>query len=82
MTVLRQAPDSQFAYVVVVARRARQLMIGGRPLVDNPRSRKTSRIAEEELLQRPPRIRIARARRRGREGPAQVAAQAARVQSG
>ncbi|HWF39129.1 MAG TPA: DNA-directed RNA polymerase subunit omega [Candidatus Acidoferrales bacterium] len=50
MTVLRDAPDSQFAYVVVVARRARQLMIGGRPLVDNPRSRKTSRIAEEELL--------------------------------
>ena len=50
MTVLRQAPDSQFAYVVVVARRARQLMIGGRPLVDNPKSRKTSRIAEEELL--------------------------------
>lgn len=49
MTVSRQAPDSQFAYVVVVARRARQLMIGGRPLVDNPRSRKTSRIAEEEL---------------------------------
>ena len=49
MTVSRQAPDSQFAYVVVVARRARQLMVGGRPLVDNPRSRKTSRIAEEEL---------------------------------
>jgi DNA-directed RNA polymerase omega subunit len=49
MTVLRQAPDSQFAYVVVVARRARQLMIGGRPLLENPRSRKTSRIAEEEL---------------------------------
>jgi DNA-directed RNA polymerase omega subunit len=51
MAVFRQAPDSQFAYVVVVARRARQLMIGGRPLVDNPRSRKTSRIAEEELQQ-------------------------------
>jgi DNA-directed RNA polymerase omega subunit len=51
MGVFRQAPDSQFAYVVVVARRARQLMIGGRPLVDNPRSRKTSRIAEEELQQ-------------------------------
>jgi DNA-directed RNA polymerase omega subunit len=50
MTALRDAPDSQFAYVVVVARRARQLMIGGRPLIDNPRSRKTSRIAEEELL--------------------------------
>jgi DNA-directed RNA polymerase subunit K/omega len=25
-------------------------MIGGRPMVDNPRSRKTTRIAEEELL--------------------------------
>ena len=51
MGVFKQAPESQFAYVVVVARRARQLMIGGRPLVDNPRSRKTSRIAEEELQQ-------------------------------
>ncbi|MGA3292536.1 MAG: DNA-directed RNA polymerase subunit omega [Candidatus Acidiferrales bacterium] len=51
MAVFRQAPESQFAYVVVVARRARQLMIGGRPLVDNPKSRKTSRIAEEELQQ-------------------------------
>jgi hypothetical protein len=26
-------------------------MMGGRPMVDNSRSRKTSRIAEEELLQ-------------------------------
>ncbi len=50
MAVSRQAPESQFAYVVVVSRRARQLMIGGRPLLENPRSRKTSRIAEEELL--------------------------------
>jgi DNA-directed RNA polymerase omega subunit len=50
MTVLKEVPESQFAYVVVVARRARQLMIGGRPMVENPRSRKTSRIAEEELL--------------------------------
>ena len=49
MAVLTGIPESQFAYVVVVSRRARQLMIGGRPLVDNPRSRKTSRIAEEEL---------------------------------
>jgi DNA-directed RNA polymerase omega subunit len=49
MAVFKQAPDSQFAYVVVVARRARQLMIGGRSLVDNPRARKTTRIAEEEL---------------------------------
>jgi DNA-directed RNA polymerase omega subunit len=49
MTVLTHAPESQFAYVVVVARRARQLMIGGRPMVENPKSRKTTRIAEEEL---------------------------------
>jgi DNA-directed RNA polymerase omega subunit len=49
MAVSSQVPDSQFAYVVVVARRTRQLMIGGRPLVDNPKSRKVSRIAEEEL---------------------------------
>lgn len=49
MAVLTKAPESQFAYVVVVARRARQLMIGGRPMVDNSNSRKTSRIAEEEL---------------------------------
>jgi DNA-directed RNA polymerase omega subunit len=49
MAVFNQAPDSQFAYVVVVARRARQLMIGGRSLVENPRARKTTRIAEEEL---------------------------------
>jgi DNA-directed RNA polymerase omega subunit len=49
MAAFNQAPDSQFAYVVVVARRARQLMVGGRPLVDNPQSRKNTRIAEEEL---------------------------------
>ncbi len=51
MTVLRSVPESQFAYVVVVSRRARQLLMGGRPMVDNSRSRKNSRIAEEELLQ-------------------------------
>jgi DNA-directed RNA polymerase omega subunit len=51
MTVLRTVPESQFAYVVVVSRRARQLMIGGRPMVDVSGTRKTSRIAEEELLQ-------------------------------
>jgi DNA-directed RNA polymerase omega subunit len=50
MAVSTVAPDSKFAYVVVVSRRARQLMMGGRPLIDNPRSRKTSRIAEEEIL--------------------------------
>ncbi len=51
MAVLTEAPESKFAYVVVVARRARQLMSGARPLVDNPRSRKNTRIAEEELQQ-------------------------------
>lgn len=51
MPVFKQAPDSQFAYVVVAARRARQLMVGARPLVDNPRARKNTRIAEEELQQ-------------------------------
>jgi DNA-directed RNA polymerase omega subunit len=50
MAVSRTAPESQFAYVVVVARRARQLMIGGRPMVDNLRARKNTRVAEEELL--------------------------------
>ncbi len=49
MAVSRQVPESQFAYVVVVARRARQLMIGGRPMVDNPKAHKNTRIAEEEL---------------------------------
>jgi DNA-directed RNA polymerase omega subunit len=49
MVVSRVPPDSQFAYVVVAARRARQLMMGGRPMVDNPQARKTTRIAEEEL---------------------------------
>jgi len=50
MVPLTSIPESQFAYVVVVSRRARQLMIGGRPMIDNPKSRKTPRIAEEELL--------------------------------
>ena len=44
-----QIPDCQFAYVTIVARRARQLMGGGRPLVDNFRARKPTRVAEEEL---------------------------------
>jgi DNA-directed RNA polymerase omega subunit len=51
MPVSTQAPESQFAYVVVVSQRARQLMLGGRPLVENPRARKYTRIAEEELRQ-------------------------------
>lgn len=49
MTVESQAPDSKFAFVVVAARRARQLMLGASPLVANPRSHKSTRVAIEEL---------------------------------
>ena len=49
MVVSREAPESQFAYVSIVSRRARQLMSGARPLVDNPKSHKPTRVAEEEL---------------------------------
>ncbi len=49
MTVLNQAPESKFAYVVVAARRARQLMAGAPPMVDHPRSHKPTRVAVEEL---------------------------------
>jgi DNA-directed RNA polymerase subunit omega len=45
-----EIPESKFAYVAIVSRRARQLMGGARPLLDNPRGRKPSRMAEEELL--------------------------------
>ncbi|MGH9679204.1 MAG: DNA-directed RNA polymerase subunit omega [Candidatus Acidiferrales bacterium] len=49
MTVESQAPDSKFAFVVIAARRARQLMSGATPLVANPRSHKPTRVAVEEL---------------------------------
>ena len=49
MTAESQAPDSKFAFVVVAARRARQLMLGASPLVANPRSQKFTRVAIEEL---------------------------------
>ena len=49
MTAESQAPDSKFAFVVVAARRARQLMGGASPLVANPRSHKNTRVAIEEL---------------------------------
>lgn len=44
------APESRFAFVVVVARRARQLQTGSRPLIDTSRLRKNTRIAREELM--------------------------------
>ena len=49
MTVLNQAPENKFAYVVVAARRARQLMAGAPPMLDHPRSHKPTRVAIEEL---------------------------------
>lgn len=49
MTVETQAPESKFAFVVIAARRARQLMSGAAPLVINPRSHKPTRVAVEEL---------------------------------
>ena len=38
MTVQTKAPESQFAYVVLAARRARQIMAGAPPLVENLRT--------------------------------------------
>jgi len=49
MTVQTKAPESQFAYVVLAARRARQIMAGAPPLLENPRTQKPTRIACEEL---------------------------------
>ncbi len=49
MAAQTDPPESQFAFVVVAARRARQLMAGAPPLVDSPKSRQPTRIAEEEL---------------------------------
>src|SRR5258708_12951852 len=49
MTMQTKAPESQFAYVVLAARRARQLMAGAPPLIENPRTQKATRIACEEL---------------------------------
>ena len=49
MTIETKAPQSQFAYVVLAARRARQLMAGAPPLLENPRTQKPTRIACEEM---------------------------------
>lgn len=40
--------DSNYRYVLVAARRARQIQNGARPVLD-PHSRKPCRIAEEEI---------------------------------
>ena len=49
MTVQSKAPESQFAYVVLAARRARQIMAGAPPMVENIRTQKATRIACEEV---------------------------------
>ena len=49
VNVLTKAPESQFAYVVLAARRARQIMAGAPPLLESPRTLKATRIACEEL---------------------------------
>ena len=51
MSVQMKAPQSQFAYVVLAARRARQIMAGAPPMVDNQRTQKATRIACEEVNQ-------------------------------
>ena len=52
MNVQTKTPESQFAYVVLAARRARQIMAGAPPLLENPRTLKPTRIACEELEHR------------------------------
>lgn len=49
MTVQTKAPESQFAYVVLAARRARQIMAGAPPMLDSVRTQKATRIACEEV---------------------------------
>jgi DNA-directed RNA polymerase omega subunit len=49
MSVMKDPPESKFVYVIISARRARQLQSGARPLMDLPRARKPTRIAMEEL---------------------------------
>jgi len=49
MTVQSKAPESQFAYVVLAARRARQIMAGAPPMVENTRTQKATRLACEEV---------------------------------
>jgi len=46
---LMEGFDSNYRYVLVAARRARQIQSGARPLMEHPNSRKACRIAEEEI---------------------------------
>ena len=46
---LMEGFDSNYRYVLVAARRARQIQSGAKPLVEQPGSRKACRIAEQEI---------------------------------
>lgn len=46
---LPQGMDSKFRYILVAAKRARQLQSGARPLIQTP-SKKTTRVAQQEVL--------------------------------
>ena len=46
---LPQGMDSKFRYILVAAKRARQLQAGARPLIQT-QSRKTTKVAQQEVL--------------------------------
>jgi DNA-directed RNA polymerase subunit omega len=45
---LPQGMDSKFRYILVAAKRARQLQAGARPLIQT-QSRKTTKVAQQEV---------------------------------
>jgi DNA-directed RNA polymerase omega subunit len=45
----KEPPNSQFAFVILAAKRARQLMAGAPMLLGHTRSHKPTRISVEEL---------------------------------
>ena len=49
MAASKDAPTSQFAFVILAAKRARQLMAGAPMLLAHTRAHKPTRIAVEEL---------------------------------
>jgi len=49
MTGSKEPPSSQFAFVLLAAKRARQLMAGAPMLLAHTRAHKPTRIAVEEL---------------------------------
>jgi len=49
MTAAKEPPSSQFAFVLLAAKRARQLMAGAPMLLGHTRAHKPTRIAVEEL---------------------------------